>query len=1197
MVSYLVLKINLTIAGLIGLIAVSFSTANGQVVTYKVQDYTKENGLPSQQIYNIANHPSGYLIFSGTNELVKYDGFRWSIIPGTDTLGQTLPNSLVVLPSGQIAWLAQDKNKVWINLADRQQINRIEIADSYSKNTKHLAFTYNPGTSSYVITFANRLYYIKPTGEIKSFELPAKLYTVQVNQLQYYNNQLLLCTSNGLYFFNEYTQRFRRYWPDKLSGKHILKATLSNDGQTLYLLGNNWLAQCKKNTIEILDASLFSGTSSNTPQFNNIVVLNKHNLIVNHNQALGIFNLKTRKLKPFRLSAPYTGILPLAINKDLEGNTWFATARGLGKVNSFGFATMDKVAGLPDSEVSALLETSDKRLIIGTNLGINILSHGGWSQLIDEPDLHSPGINRVLEIYEDVNTSAIYIAGNEKGLGLLNTNYLQWHPLPEQQSATCIVKMRGKILVGTHQGRIYEFTNQKKWKLAFVLSHKAYCRRLIVNQEGKLLALTSIGGWLIDQNKISYFTSGNSVVNHLYDFALYKGDSLLATKAGLARIQKGKIHLFEDKVFNLGVPIYSLEIASDSSLWLGTDQGLYRYNNGKVKHYDSNSGLIGNEVNRTALLENSSGQLLVGTDRGLNIYDKTLEKLYSQPPKVILNALVYDNEALPAPKKLETGERGKPIRLPYSDTGLEAQFTAVTFSNPQKTVFRYKLKGLENDWNYSNNYLQTNVKYPALRPGRYVFKVQASVDNINWSPEAHSLLIHVIPPWYLSWWAIALYSLVLIAIGYLIYLLNASGRIQDRLRQAFEKTRADARLSESKFRSIWEGIETGLLVVNPEGKILMANPATQKLNIAGTKNLIGLSVDNIFSHPNLKSSFIQNYYKNPQAFRFELLQLADGADQHLLVTFSMIDGIYSNQPYLIISFKDITTLKSTELSNQRLNKLLSKQNRTLLRKEGELASSNRKLLSHQHELQEALEVLEARNFELDQFVYKTSHDLRAPISSALGLLNLMQIDTREDSWKQYAALIEKSLKKQDSFISAMLNFSKSARAQVSIEEIDLPKTLQQCFAELSHLPNHHQLELSVRYKPHDKKFYGENMKTQIVLTNILANSVRFQDFTKKSRLEAHIELQSKKAIIIITDNGVGIESSYLNRIFDMFYRASELSDGSGLGLYIVKQTLERLGGHIEVESEVGIGTSFRIELPNHFLSITNRVDVEESVKN
>ena len=112
-------------------------------------------------------------------------------------------------------------------------------------------------------------------------------------------------------------------------------------------------------------------------------------------------------------------------------------------------------------------------------------------------------------------------------------------------------------------------------------------------------------------------------------------------------------------------------------------------------------------------------------------------------------------------------------------------------------------------------------------------------------------------------------------------------------------------------------------------------------------------------------------------------------------------------------------------------------------------------------------------------------------------------------------------------------------------------------------------------------FYSDKTRVEIVLNNLFSNAIKFQDSQKKlPQISIWAKISADKVSIKFSDNGIGIEERHIEKIFDMFYRASEKAKGSGLGLYIVKETLVKLGGTIAVRSEIGVSTIFEIEIPN-----------------
>lgn len=263
--------------------------------------------------------------------------------------------------------------------------------------------------------------------------------------------------------------------------------------------------------------------------------------------------------------------------------------------------------------------------------------------------------------------------------------------------------------------------------------------------------------------------------------------------------------------------------------------------------------------------------------------------------------------------------------------------------------------------------------------------------------------------------------------------------------------------------------------------------------------------------------------------------------------------------------RDITQRKRTEQKLLVLNETLIQQNQQLALQEEELKAT--------------LEELSERNFELDQIMYKTSHDLRSPLSSILGLVNLARMDT-EGSQREYLEKIEGRIKKLDEFIKSMLNYARVSRDEASYEEVDLEAVTRECIQELEYLENFSAVKVSRNFTGTDTPFINDPVRVKIIIGNIISNAYKYYNPHVKSTLKINVNVTPKQAIIVIKDNGIGIREEHADRIFDMFYRATENSQGSGLGMYIVKQAVEKLNGKIEVRSKFGKGTVITVALPN-----------------
>lgn len=226
------------------------------------------------------------------------------------------------------------------------------------------------------------------------------------------------------------------------------------------------------------------------------------------------------------------------------------------------------------------------------------------------------------------------------------------------------------------------------------------------------------------------------------------------------------------------------------------------------------------------------------------------------------------------------------------------------------------------------------------------------------------------------------------------------------------------------------------------------------------------------------------------------------------------------------------------------------------------------------------EDIKRTNFELDSFVYRASHDLRAPLKSVLGLVSLAFKEKEDTERARYLGMVEKSILRLDNFIEDLTNFSRNNRLSITPREINFEDIVSHSWENLKYMDTHSnvEVELDVKYR---YSFYSDENRLIIIFQNLLSNAIKYRNSNLTTSV-IHIRIRSMKegVLIEIQDNGIGIKQEYLDKIFDMFFRASHDSNGSGLGLYITRQVVEKLGGTIDVESNYGEGTKFEIYLPN-----------------
>ncbi len=236
------------------------------------------------------------------------------------------------------------------------------------------------------------------------------------------------------------------------------------------------------------------------------------------------------------------------------------------------------------------------------------------------------------------------------------------------------------------------------------------------------------------------------------------------------------------------------------------------------------------------------------------------------------------------------------------------------------------------------------------------------------------------------------------------------------------------------------------------------------------------------------------------------------------------------------------------------------------------------------EFKENLDELQRLNFELDNFVYHASHDIRSPLRSLMGLIDILKTESRPGEIRKIIDMITGSINRLDKFVVDLLAMSRDNRMQEpDAVPINFMVEVNNSITNFHHVYTTKNLEIRtkiIQWYP----FHSDLTKIRIILNNLISNSIKYRKNldTEFSFINIYIETSEKKAEITIEDNGEGIPKDKLQKIFDMFYRASENSEGSGLGMYIVKNVIKKLNAKIDVQSKEGEGTKFIINVPNSY---------------
>jgi PAS domain S-box-containing protein len=372
--------------------------------------------------------------------------------------------------------------------------------------------------------------------------------------------------------------------------------------------------------------------------------------------------------------------------------------------------------------------------------------------------------------------------------------------------------------------------------------------------------------------------------------------------------------------------------------------------------------------------------------------------------------------------------------------------------------------------------------------------------------------------------------------------------IQAMVRDVSERKRAE---EENRRLATVANTTTNMVVIaDGAGNIEWINPAFTRITGYTLEEVIGKKPGNFLRGPETDanvSAFMDDKIKERQGFKdIEVMKYSkEGRPYWVSIEMQPIHDQAGNVLQFIAIESDISERKATQ----------------------------QMLLDRNEELMKI-------NAELDRFVYSASHDLRAPIASLLGLIEVARLEQDRNNIVELLELQQKSLLRLDRFIKDIVDHSRNTRLDVNSDPINFENLVHSVFEQLQFMDNVNKIQKRITIKQAGE-FFTSATRLEILFNNLISNAIKYADLRKPDPfLEVLIEANAIEAEIRIRDNGEGIPSDSVSKIFDMFFRASRRGTGSGLGLYIVRDAIQKIKGTIEVKSELGKGTEFVVVIPN-----------------
>lgn len=377
------------------------------------------------------------------------------------------------------------------------------------------------------------------------------------------------------------------------------------------------------------------------------------------------------------------------------------------------------------------------------------------------------------------------------------------------------------------------------------------------------------------------------------------------------------------------------------------------------------------------------------------------------------------------------------------------------------------------------------------------------------------------------------------------FLLNINDHSEGELIHA---TR-ELELSRERNEMVIEAVNAGIYELHAREEIVFISPTWKRLLGYDEDELTNFSLDAYFDmlHPDDHDTMrerLEQHYRDHKPY-FHEVRLRTKPGDYLWVMDSAITKFGDDgEPVVTVgSIIDIHERKMAEEKILRQNELLAKA-----------------------------------NTELDQFVYSVSHDLRAPLSSILGLTNVYRLTDQVSEKESIVRFIRERANNLDGFIREILDYSRNSRTLLRCQPVNLLQVVSEVLNGLTYMQGFDSVEMRIDI-PAELLVSTDRERVKVILNNLVSNAVKYSDATKSSFVSLQASADADQFVLQVRDNGIGIREEFHKQIFEMFFQAHDHARGSGLGLYIVKETVQKLQGSISLQSEYGVGTSFTLILP------------------
>ena len=1175
--------------------------------------YGVADGISQSEILCIFQDSEGYMWFGTQNGLNKFDGYSFEKYFNNPSDTSTISNSWIfdiTEDDNGIIWIG---TKGGLNKFDKNTglFTYHSISDSNAEDNFNFIYGITSDSINIYINQPPILSVINyHTGSIESytnaFERDRAMYDVGFPIIKDREGTIWMGSSNGLSSFDQETKLFNYYTyggsdPGTIRDNHI--TALLEDKHGNILIGTvNGLNIYDKKTKKV------NGYYQNNKQQGSLGQKFIRTISQDHTGAIwigtesdGLYKLpltgpnEFSDFIHFKSGSDKTNFISNdivhSLYEDKSNNLWIGTISGVSKtdlkkksISTYMKSDNPNSIDLLDNVIASVYQDKDGKLWIGNwGKGLNILDRGTNEVIHYSSELsgerHIPQ-NHVHVIFTD-SKSRIWL-GTRNGVSIFDNDRNQFIPVQDYFNAPefnyfnnnrvyCIIEdSGGKIWIGTGNGIVIlnletkgsthlQMGNESSLAISSNLVYS-----LLEDKDQNIWIATSAGLNRYDpsENSIYYYLNhpdSSNTMSDNYVISLCEdksGNIWIGTSTGVNRFDKAKsefLHYTQED----GLPsniIYDIIKDGKGNLWFSTGGGLAMKNpdENTLESFMVEDELLGKEFNIKAVFKAADGEMFFGGMEGLVFFypDSLTDNNYIPPIRITS----VEKETNGIRQKLN--QYSERISLSYEDYSFSIEFSALEFTNPSKNRYSYQMEGISENWIEIGN--RRSVQFTKLPPGEYTFNVKGSNNDGVWNNTGASISITILPPWWRSKYAYIFYIVFTIATIIAVIRIREINLVREKkilevkIRERtveIEEQKERAEESEAKLSSTISSIDDLVFVMDRSGIIQeFYNPGKDKMVYSAAE------------------SYIDKHYENV-GFPDLVVEKLNNAFTELMHKGSLEEFDYSIE-------KDGKIFWFNAKMSPRKNSVGELFGITIVARD----------ITGRKQSEEQLKDLNATK---DTFFSILAHDLKNPFSSLHSMSQIMIENYQNLEEKEKLQMLNNMHKSAElifNLLENLLTWSSSQRGRIDYSPGKFNiSMLIQVNMNLHKLPAEKKGVTLTSNIAADLPAYGDREMINTVIRNLINNAVKFSN--KGGTVEVEILTKNKLFEVIVSDHGVGIPAGDVKKLFriDEKYKSVGTAgeSGTGLGLVLCKEFIDKNGGEIWCKTEEGSGTEFHFTIPRY----------------